>query len=220
MNLYQIPKLTRNCTVDAHWDKSPWLEIPHLCIDQAAGEKPAHFPRVEAKLAYDAAALYIIFQVQDRYIRALSENYQDPVSEDSCVEFFFTPGEDLSQGYFNFEINCGGTALFHHQKGRGVDDVPISTADFEQVQIVHTLPKIVNPEIEESLTWVVEYRLPFAILSSYAPVDDPTPGTSWHANLYKCADGSSHPHWLTWSPVDTPTPDFHRPEFFGCLVFE
>ncbi len=175
---------------------------------------------MEAKIAYDTVAMYVIFQVQDRYVRALSQNYQDPVFEDSCVEFFFTPGADLSQGYFNFEINCGGTALFHHQKGRKVDDVPVSPADFERVQIAHTMPNIVNPEIKESLTWVVEYRLPFAIMSSYAQVNAPTPGTSWRANLYKCADGSSHPHWLTWSHIDTPAPDFHRPEFFGHLVFE
>lgn len=198
----------------------PWLEIPPLCIDQVAGEQPAHFPRVQAKLAYDAAALYIIFQVADRYVRTTAENYQDQVCEDSCVEFFFTPGEDISHGYFNFEVNCGGTVLFHHQKGRRFDDVPVSGTDFAQVEIAHTLPKIVYPEIDKALNWVVEYRLPFGVLSSYAHIDTPTTGVRWRANLYKCADGSSHPHWLTWSPVDTPAPDFHRPEFFGMLIFE
>ena len=198
----------------------PWLEIAPLCIDQVAGEQPAHFPRVQAKLAYDVAALYIIFQVVDRYVRATAESYQDQVCEDSCVEFFFTPGEDFSHGYFNMEVNCGGMVLFHHQKGRKLDDVPVSEPDFEQVKIAHTLPKIVHPEIDEALTWVVEYRLPFAILSSYARIDTPSPGVRWRANLYKCADGCSHPHWLTWSPVILPVPDFHRPEFFGHLMFE
>jgi hypothetical protein len=220
VEFYQILKLTRKIWIDAHWGKIPWLEIPALRIDQYAGEKPAHFPKVLAKLAYDEDALYLIFQVDDRFVRALAENYQDDVFEDSCVEFFFTPGEDISQGYFNLEMNCGGTALFHHQKGRKVDELPVSEADFDQVQIAHTLPKIVDPEIEEAITWVIEYRLPFVILSNYARVDVPKRGRSWRANLYKCADSSSHPHWLSWSPVDTPKPDFHRPEFFGKLIFE
>ncbi|MBT5542155.1 MAG: hypothetical protein HOK34_04920, partial [Gammaproteobacteria bacterium] len=28
------------------------------------------------------------------------------------------------------------------------------------------------------------------------------------------------PHYLTWNPVETSNPDFHRPEFFGKLIFE
>ena len=219
-NKYRIPRSPGNFSIDGDWDKLPWRKIAPLYINQVAGEPTAHFPQVQAKLAYDDQALYAIFHVSDRYVRATAENYQDPVYKDSCGEFFFTPGEDLNHGYFNFELNCGGIVLFHHQKGRGVEDLPISRADFEQVEIAHTLPKVVFPEVEEPLTWVVEYRLPLAILGAYAPLDTPVQGVRWRANLYKCADSSSHPHWLTWSPVDTPVPDFHRPEFFGILIFE
>jgi len=52
-----------------------------------------------------------------------------------------------------------------------------------------------------------------------APVHRPGPGVIWRANLYKCADLCSHPHWLTWSFVDRSQPDFHRKEFFGTLRF-
>ena len=217
---YQIPQLTRNLTVDARWQKAPWAEIPALEIAEFSGPRPAHLPHVQAKLAYDATALYVIFHVEDRYVRAVAENYQDAVFEDSCVEFFFTPGEDVSQGYFNLEVNCGGTALFHHQKGRRVADVPVSAADFAKVQIAHTLPKLVEPEIEDPVGWVIEYRLPFATLTGYTQIDLPSSGTVWRANLYKCAENNSRPHWLCWAPIETPEPDFHRPEFFGRLVFE
>lgn len=220
MNIYQIPKLTRTLTIDAHWRKMPWSEVPALQVDQSLEEKPIHFPQVEAKLAYDNAALYVIFHVEDQFVRAKSKNYQDEVFWDSCVEFFFTPGMDSSHGYFNLEVNCGGTALFHHQKGRRIEDSPVSQGDFERVQIAHTLPQIVDPEINEPVNWVVEYRLPYDILIAYTQVEVPTPGTKWRANFYKCADGSSHPHWLSWSSINTPKPDFHRPEYFGQLVFK
>ncbi len=220
MNTYQIPKLTQRIKMDANWDKTPWAGVMPLAIEQFSGSKPAHTPQTQAKLAYDAAALYVIFQVDDRYVGAAAQNYQDDVFHDSCVEFFFTPGLDIEQGYFNLEVNCGGTALFHHQKGRRIEDTPISAADFNQLEIAHTLPKIVEPEIVGPIRWVIEYQLPFEIFSNYTPLEFPIAGSVWRANLYKCADGSSHPHWLSWSPIDTPEPDFHRPEFFGQLIFE
>ena len=41
-----------------------------------------------------------------------------------------------------------------------------------------------------------------------------------YANFYKCADATALPHYLSWSPIDTPAPDFHRPEFFGELYLK
>ena len=220
MTVYQIPQLTRTLCVDAKWQKMPWLEIEPLQIGQYAGERPLHLPNTQAKLAYDMAALYVIFYVEDRYVCANAQAYQDMVFNDSCVEFFFTPGENLAEGYFNLEINCGGTALFHHQKGRRVEEIPVSETDFEQIEIAHTMPKIVNPEITEPISWCLEFRLPFEILNKYARVTQPASGVNWRANLYKCADESSHPHWLSWAPMDLPSPDFHQSQFFGKLIFE
>ncbi|MDY3247127.1 MAG: carbohydrate-binding family 9-like protein, partial [Prevotella sp.] len=28
------------------------------------------------------------------------------------------------------------------------------------------------------------------------------------------------PHFLSWAPIQLPAPDFHRPDFFGQLLFE
>jgi hypothetical protein len=66
----------------------------------------------------------------------------------------------------------------------------------------------------------VEYTLPFSILEKYMKVDLPMPGKKWRANFYKCGDKTSHPHWLTWAPVEFPKPNFHLPGFFGMLIFE
>jgi len=206
--------------INAAWEKWPWTDVLPLMLDEFMGPRPAHFPRAEVKLAHDEAAVYVIFRVEDRYVCARKQSYQERVCEDSCVEFFFTPGEDISQGYFNLEVSCGGIAFFHHQKERGVEDLEVARADFRAVELAHTLSAPIHPEIAEPLAWVVEYRLPFDLLASYAPLTAPAPGVTWRANFYKCADACSHPHWLTWAPVDWPEPDFHRPEFFGELVFE
>jgi hypothetical protein len=39
-------------------------------------------------------------------------------------------------------------------------------------------------------------------------------GLTLRGNLYKCADKSKTPHYLSAFPVETEKPDFHRPEFF------
>jgi len=183
------------------------------------GEEPIHRPGVAARLAWDDDSLHVIFRVADRYVRAIAAKYQDPVCRDSCVEFFFTPGPDLGLSYFNIEVNCGGTMLFwwHPEKGKAV---PVAAEDGSTIEIGRTLPKIIDPEIAEPTTWALEYRLPFAVVRKYCPdASRPALDVVWKANFYKCADGTSHPHWLTWSAVDHPTPQFHLPQYFGTLKF-
>ena len=183
------------------------------------GRRPRHFPAVQARLAWDPEAVRVIFRVKDRYVRAAASELHGPVWEDSCVEFFFTPETDIRHGYFNLEMNCGGVMLLRHQVIPRRDPVALTAGECSLVQIAHSLPPRIDPEIADPIAWTVEYRLPIAILKPYAPVTAPAPGIQWRANFYKCADRSSHPHWLTWAPVDRPQPDFHVPECFGTLQF-
>jgi hypothetical protein len=171
-------------------------------------------------VGYDAQALYVIFRVQDRWVRAVSEALHDPVCKDSCVEFFFTPCEDLDQGYFNLEMNCGGVILLNFQRIARKDHRPLAAELCARIETAHSLPRHVEPEMAEPVTWTVEYRLPLDILETFLPIARPGPGVVWRANFFKCADDSSHPHWLTWNKVDQPRPNFHVPEYFGRLVFE
>ena len=45
-------------------------------------------------------------------------------------------------------------------------------------------------------------------------------GMRMKGNFYKCGDHLQKPHFLSWNPIHVDRPDFHRPEFFGELVFE
>lgn len=216
---YQVTKLNSAPVVDARWNRPPWSAIPALTVDHPAGDKPDHFPRVQARLGYDADAVYVIFRVEDRYVRAVARRHQDSVYKDSCVEFFFVPGKDVANGYFNVEMNCGGIMLFHFQKQPRKDQVQVAPEDLAQMTVAHSMPDRVEPEVQDNVTWTVEYRLPFDILGHYRAAARPAPGTIWRANFYKCGDQTSHPHWLTWSPIRRTPPDFHVPEDFGVLEF-
>jgi hypothetical protein len=205
--LYEVQKHSETVKIDA------------LSLEQYMGAKPEHFPMVQVKLSYDDQTLHVMFQVEDRYVRALSKNYQDQVCRDSCVEFFFTPGENLGHSYFNLEVNCGGMAHFcWHPENE--EKVPVTLEDFKKIDLTHSLPKIVEPEIKEARSWSVEYKLPLSLIKKYCPeASMPSGEVVWKANFYKCADDSSQPHWLSWTFVDHPKPKFHLPEFFGSLKF-
>jgi hypothetical protein len=216
---YQVTRLQEKPEINAIWEKAPWTGIKPLQLSHYMGEEPEHFPFTEAKIAYDNLAIYVIFRVKDKYVKSIHTEHQDPVYTDSCVEFFFSPEENSSKGYFNLEMNCGGTMLFHHQTEPRNNQTPIADEDIEFVEVAHSLPELVDPEIQEETTWCVEYRIPYSVLGKYWDFPTPESGVLWRANLYKCADNTSHPHWLTWAPIDLPGPDFHQPDFFGFLEF-
>lgn len=197
-----------------------WTRIPAQRLRHHMGPRPAHVPRAEFRIAYDAEALWLRWEVADRYVRAVAKRPQDPVCRDSCVEFFYTPGPDVAVGYCNLEINCGGTVLFHAHPPEGHEGRPCSAAALDRFEIAPSLPRIIDPEMEGPVDWTLECRLPWDALDQLPHMERPAPGAVWRANFYKCADATSHPHWLTWAPVDYPTPRFHLPRHFGVLKFQ
>jgi hypothetical protein len=92
--------------------------------------------------------------------------------------------------------------------------------DIKQIEIAHSMPQRVDPEITEPTTWTLEYRIPLVVLEKVSSVTRPKHGAVWRANFYKCADKSSNPHWITWSPVENDKPNFHLPGYFGRLEFQ
>lgn len=172
----------------------------------------------QVKALYDASNLYVRFRVADRYVRCRHTQYNAMVCQDSCVELFVQPKRD--HGYFNFEFNCGGALLLSY-----IED-PTRTPDGflkftrvpehlgRQVSIRHSLPKVMEHEIADPVTWYVGCRIPLTLLEQYVGPLGALPGQTWRGNFYKCADESSHPHWGSWTPQGEPL-NFHRPEIFG-----
>lgn len=218
--LHEVHRCDETPVIDSDWNKEFWNDTEALKIKNYMGEKPEHFPETIAKLKYDENNIYVIFRVDDQYIKAVETKTNGRVWEDSCVEFFFTPGPDTDIGYFNFEANCKGVYLFqYHLTDENRSDF-VSIEDCKEISISHSLKKDVTNELSDPESWTIEYKIPIRILSNYMMVDKPDSDVIWRANFYKCADLTSHPHWLTWAPVDYPAPKFHLPEFFGRILFE
>ena len=95
---------------------------------------------------------------------------------------------------------------------------PLEVEDIKKVEIAHSLPQVVDPEITGPIEWSIELSVPLAVLEYFAGPIGVLSGQIWRANFNKCADKTSHPAWATWNPVTEL--NFHRPWEFGEIVFE
>jgi hypothetical protein len=200
------------------WSSPDWRDVAALSVDQVRPESSSHHPETVLKLQYDEHAVYGMFRVRDRYVRCIHQGFNVPVCKDSCVEAFLEPVS--GKGYFNFEFNCGGALLCSYNekdKTEGGSSVPIEENDLEKVVIVPSMPPEIDPELTEETVWTLGFAIPFSILEAHVGPLAVRSGSAWRANFYKCAGDTSHPHWISWSPV--PKKNFHMPEHFGNIVF-
>ena len=219
-SVYIVARLKQPMTIDAVWDKPQWKNLQPLDITNYMGTIPEFKPEAQAKMMYDEDNLYVIFHVRDRYVRCITSEINGPVWEDGAVEFFFAPDLKTPLIYFNLETNCGGTPLMHYNLVPRKESIELSADDIRKIEIAHTLPRIIDPEMKDPVAWTLEYRIPLTILEKYGSLTRPAKGVEWKANFYKIAENNSNPHYITWSVIQIDKPDFHRPEFFGKLIFE
>ena len=176
-------------------------------------EVTAYRPLTSFAIAYSARYIYVDFLVRCNYLRAENTADQSPVSQDSCVEFFVDP---LKTGhYWNFEFNCIGAINASHRTERA----PPTRLTSDQLALVKRWPSCgTRPfrELEGLFTWNLLIAVPLSLIG----LDIDSLPDSIRGNFYKCASATSEPHYLSWSPIATEKPDFHRPEFFGNIIFE
>lgn len=219
-NVYRVVRMKDNSKIDADWNKAAWKNVVPVSLEYYMGDEPEHQPKAQAKAAYDDHGLYIIWKVEDNYLLAKRTQHQQDVWRDTCAEFFFTPVSDpAEQSYFNLETNCIGVKLFGSHVVNGKNE-RLKPEEFTQIVTASSLTEPINPERQSPTTWTLEYKIPFDLIAKYTKIDRPAPGVKWRGNFYKCGDETSHPHWLTWSPVHNDKPSFHLPQYFGSLIFE
>lgn len=132
---------------------------------------------------------------------------------DSCVEFFIAPDQGL---YYNFETTCIGRLLLGARKSR-TEAEHASPETLGGILRRTSLPGEPFAEREGDNRWHVVLAIPPRALFRHRIED--WSGVEARMNLFKCGDELSHPHFLSWQPIRTEKPDFHRPEFFAQVRF-
>ena len=168
-------------------------------------------PSAAFTISHSGDLLDLHFCVQEQAVRAVCAADGEPAWEDSCVEFFFAPREDGR--YYNLECTCTGKIYLcvgTERRGR----TPLPAAELLGIRRDCSLGGEPFGLRREPTCWEVRLAIPAGVfgLERFA-------GLRARGNFYKCGDRLPVPHYLSWAPVPTPRPDFHRPEYFERIEF-
>lgn len=195
-----------------------WQKIAHCNWP----EKFPYLPQVAFRIAYNNEALLLHYRVKEDRIMALSED-NGAIWTDACVECFINPGGALLPGveagdyYYNIEANCIGNILIGCGQGRH-DRVRADKDVRDKVLRWSSLGREPIGERPQNEPWELALIIPFDCFFKHQI--ERLDGQEIRANFYKCGDGLSQAHYLSWKAIHTEKPDFHRPEFFGKLQAE
>ncbi|MEZ5104112.1 MAG: carbohydrate-binding family 9-like protein [Draconibacterium sp.] len=201
LTIAEADHLLEQKTVTHHVHKLNWKEFPYR-------------PVVRFRIGHVNDQIWLKFYVQEKHILAQETRTNGDVYKDSCVEFFISFDKI---NYYNFEFSCIGTRHVGYGPGRA-NRTPVPTEKVEKIQIESSLGNQPFAEKTGNFEWEMMIRIPLESLafSNITSLNE----TKATANFYKCGDETSQPHYVTWNPVETSGPDYHRPEFFGKVEFE
>jgi hypothetical protein len=198
----------RSYTIKKIQGAPDWGTIPVMPIDNQPWGEPVDIS-AQAQICWDEENLYIRQEAWEKHIRREENGPLCRVCNDSCLEFFFRPTERMD--FFNFEINPNCCTYIGVRSCRedGIRLAPKDEDALFQKQAARTADG-----------WQVSYRIPVSFLRVLFPGYALISGAVIRANCYKCGDLTEKPHYLSWNPVENPTPDFHRSCDFGIMILE
>lgn len=171
-------------------------------------------PDVEFGIAHCDDAILLHFRVGEQSVRAVAEQDNQNIWEDSCVEFFVSPEDDGT--YYNIECNCAGHLLV----GSGRVKPDRERSSMEVMHAVERWASLGSTPFdirEQPTTWEVALCIPLSTFFLHHVTS--LSGQTFRANFYKCGDLLPVPHFLSWNAIASDKPNFHRPDCFGELRF-
>ena len=176
-------------------------------------EEFPYAPKVNFRMFHSGEDLHLRFEVEEQYTQALVERDNGNVWTDSCVEFFLSLDD---RGYYNFETTCIGRMLMAFRKVK-----PEPTYATEEIlSLIERTPSIGSEPFTELIgenKWTMTLKIPASALFRHELKS--WQGVEARMNLYKCGDNLTKPHFLSWRPINMPSPNFHVPQFFETVKF-
>ena len=185
-----------------------------LFIDTINWKGYNYKPEVALSMAYSDHEIFLKYYIKENYFKAEKTETNQRVCEDSCVEFFVSPGDDGI--YYNLEFNAIGTCLL----GTGTARENSVRATPEIISKIRRLSSAGEKPVKEKVgeyEWTITIAIPFDVFFHHKVNE--LKGKTFRANFYKCGDMLTVPHYVTWNSVGTEKPDYHQPAYFGVLKF-
>lgn len=184
-------------SVDSHeWEKA---KVGYIGVNRWKEYSIA--PVTSFRMLRGPEGISVLMHTEEKSLRCECTRENGDVYLDSCMEFFFKPDVHDCR-YLNFELNSAGVlhlGLGSGRHGRQLIDVDRNIFSIESVP--------------EEGNWSLKLYIPDSfLLAHFAKISQVCTG-----NFYKGGEGTDHVHFGAWSEVETETPDFHVPDFFGKI---
>lgn len=194
--------------------KDFWKEVSCLKIDNYLWIHNGYKPEVEVKICYSNEFLFAYFKVYEKEITATYTEINDPVHKDSCVELFINLFPDITDKYFNFEVNAIGT--MHVGFGAIGNRASLTEYEIKEIEIYSTIKSPLNG-LHGSEYWETFYKIPIDVFEKHYKLK--FKAAEAKGNFYKCGDNAKYEHYGVWNKIDSEKPNFHLPNYFGELIF-
>ena len=199
--MYTIKKSNSKITDinDKSWDMAEIAEVN--CINW---KEFSWKPNTYARVLYSDYGLHIKLVTDEQNLFVSRREQNSDVSKDSCMEFFIRPCMS-DERYLNFEINPFGTMYLGVRYNRDNKELIALPREYFDVQ-----------SVVSDKEWVVAFNIPFEFIDKIFGVHD----DKMLGNIYKCGEDTEIEHYVTYYPISSAEPDFHRPECFREFVLE
>ena len=166
-----------------------------------------HNITAQAQLCWDDEGIFVHLSCKEKNIRKELTEKLDPIWEDSCLEFFLRPTEDMH--YFNFEFNPNCALFLGYSMGKP------------------NITRLILPDHMEPFKpvvrfsedgWEITYFVPFGFIQNFFRDFKPESGLQFYGNCYKCGDLTVQEHYLSWNKIEQEKLSFHTPQFFGRMI--
>ncbi|UEG54980.1 hypothetical protein LLH06_08385 [Mucilaginibacter daejeonensis] len=191
-------------------DVSAMLDLlPRHSITSAPWHDSLKKPDCAFAIGHQHDRLLLKYYVQESHVLARFTKPNSFVHKDSCVEFFISFDDD--ETYYNLEFNCLGTCYMAYGKPGGERKV----APVELIRKISS--NIMLKGSDGRMNWELTLDIPVDVF--FAHKSSNLFSSTARGNFYKCGDELPEPHYLSWNPINWPTPNFHLPQFFGHIKF-
>ena len=199
--MYVIKKIEKeiSCINDKIWDSAEVADI-----DKINWKEFGRNIKTTGKLLYNGNGIYVRLETDEKPLLARFSKQNELVCQDSCMELFLKPDKNDIR-YLNFEFNPFGTMYFAIITPNKEDFFPDKNKEYFRVMT----------NVDEK-SWVLQFFIPFEFIKEAIGGYTDT----MYGNLYKCGNETVKKHYISYYPVITEEPGFHRPEFFGEFVLE
>jgi hypothetical protein len=171
-------------------------------------------PLTTFAMAHSDTHIYIDFFVRCNFLRAVNYETNTPVFEDSAVAAMIQPNP-CDSTFYVLTFNCIGTVLGLLVRS-GQEPEPISPEILARIQRVASCGTRPFRELEGLFSWNILVSIPLDVLGI---CEDSWP-CEVKGNFYKCATGTSQPHFLSWLPIEGNFPLSMQSDKFGRILLD